>query len=130
MSLLDFDNDLALTVLRQSHQRAANSLGMPKSDLVVANGPSSDENSPNIQRINGRISRLSSHQQVMWMTLGFEVTGTLYADTGSLYGDLVNGDVVVDDAGIKYRIVGRARSIAKGNLPSYFAYPLKSEQST
>ena len=105
-------------------------MGMPVNDLAVANGPANDQNSSSLSQIRGRISGISSSQQAMWATLGFTADAELFTDTGSLYGDLQNGDIVVDDAGIRYRVTGRARRIAKGSIPDFWRYPLSSTSTT
>lgn len=126
MSLLEFDDQPNIQVLCQQNQRAANTMGMPVNNLVTAPGVTNDGSGQLLAWIAGRISRTTSNQQSVWGTLAFEMDATLYTDVGSIYGDLENGYVVVDDAGIKYRVIGRARSHASGGLPDYFSYPIKS----
>lgn len=98
---------------------------MPITSLVSPGGTSNNGAGP-IALFNGRISRTASNQNSTWGALTFEMDATLYTDVGSIYGNLENGDVVVDDTGMKYRVIGRARAFAWGSLDNFFSYPLKS----
>lgn len=70
----------------------------------------------------GRVSAINSQQIIAWGTLGFKADADLY----TIRGDLENGDVVVDDAGVNYLVQGRSRRVPKGNIPTYWKYALLS----
>lgn len=125
MSLLDFDQDPPITLVRNIKQRMSNPAGMQLTQQVVQ--PVAVSPSPLSSQIGGRISSISSRQQAEWLSSGFSADAELFTDVGDIYGNFKNGDVVVDDAGIQYRVVGRARRVGKGNIPNYFKYPLQSQ---
>lgn len=105
--LLDFDEDITITVTTPgltSDQR----------------GMSSGDPTGLVRKIPGRISGVTSSQKAMWATLGFEADAELFC----LDGGLQNNWLVTDDVGVVYRITGRARRYAKGNIVDYWRYPI------
>lgn len=128
MSLLDFDADPILICNRPTI--ASDSRGM-QSGPGGAAGPNP---SPGIFTFQGRISGITSHQQAMWSTLGIDCDAELFTvlgGPGSGSQWLQNGDSLTLDDGaeapVRYRIVGRARRVAKGNIGNYWKFPLKCE---
>jgi len=107
--LIDFTND---PVLYLTKQRSAKSDGLGMS----VNDPVGGVPFP------GRVSGISSQQILAWGTLGFQADCDLFTTRG----DLENGDVVMDDAGAQYLVLGRARRVPKGMIHEYYKYPLKS----
>ena len=121
MSLLDFDDDPPLFLLRQALQGAADVQGIPLQQLQ------------GVQTILGRISGISSRQIEAWRTQGFEATADLFSSCGDMQGGPDNGDFVqfydsnTGGWSSLYRITGRARRVAKGAINSYFKYPVTEE---
>ena len=108
--LIDFDEDPILYLTKQKATRS-DELGMSVNDPVGGTP------------FPGRISGISSQQILAWGTLGFQADCELFC----IDGTLDNGDVVRDDAGVWYRILGRARRVPKGNIHTYWKYPCKSQ---
>ena len=105
--LIDFADDPVIYLYKQKSQ-SSDGLGMSTNEAIGG------------VPFKGRISRISSSQILAWGTLGFQADATMYCNRG----DLENGDVVVDDAGVSYLVKGRARSITKGLIHTFWSYPL------
>lgn len=108
--LIDFDEDPVIYLYKQGSSQT-DSLGMSV-NAAVGGTP-----------FAGRISGISSQQILAWGTLGFQADCDLFCNDGTLD----DGDVVRDDAGVWYRVLGKARRVHKGNIHTFFKYPLKSQ---
>lgn len=108
--LIDFADD-SLIYLYKQKSGSADGLGMTTNDPVGG------------VPFQGRISRISSQKIIAWGTLGLQADAEMYCNRD----DLEIGDVVMDDANVTYLVQSRARSIAKGNIHTFWKYAIHTQ---
>lgn len=112
-----------LTVLKQVTPGDANLLGVPKHSLET------------LKTISGRLALSSSSQVSAWLSLGIEANYELITEEGEIdNGHFVKYSQVGTANGEEdrtFRVMGSGgRRYSKGNIPTYWKYPLLEVRTT